>query len=134
MRQLSVIGKSAKRVDTSAKATGDALYTADLSLPRMLVGKVLRSPYAHARILRVDTSKAEELPGVRAVVTSADSSGDKWGVFRYTQDQAFLPGDKVHSITEISECSTCHGPGKQYQLKPSHPPKFECFKCHKLKK
>ena len=66
----------------------------------MLVGKVLRSPHAHARILRVDTSRAEQLPGVRAVVTSADSTGEKWGVFRYTQDQAFLPSDKVRFIGE----------------------------------
>ncbi|OPY69282.1 MAG: 4-hydroxybenzoyl-CoA reductase subunit alpha [Syntrophorhabdaceae bacterium PtaU1.Bin034] len=100
MGDLSVVGKSTKRVDTSAKASGEALFTADLSLPRMLVGKVLRSPYAHARILRIDTSKAELLPGVRAVVTHADSSGEKWGVFRYTQDQAFLPSDKVRFIGE----------------------------------
>ena len=100
MKKLSVVGKSTKRVDTSAKATGEALYTADLSLPRMLVAKVLRSPHAHARILRVDTSRAERLPGVRAVVTSGDSTGEKWGVFRYTQDQAFLPSDKVRFIGE----------------------------------
>ena len=100
MKELSVVGKSTKRVDTSAKATGEALYTADLSLPRMLVAKVLRSPHAHARILRVDTSRAERLPGVRAVVTSGDSTGEKWGVFRYTQDQAFLPSDKVRFIGE----------------------------------
>jgi len=100
MKELSVVGKSTKRVDTSAKATGEALFTADLSLPRMLVAKVKRSPHAHARILRVDTSGAERLPGVRAVVTSGDSTGEKWGVFRYTQDQAFLPSDKVRFIGE----------------------------------
>jgi 4-hydroxybenzoyl-CoA reductase subunit alpha len=100
MKELSVVGKSTKRVDTSAKASGEALFTADLSLPRMLVAKVLRSPHAHARILRIDTSRAERLPGVRAVVTSGDSTGEKWGVFRYTQDQAFLPSDKVRFIGE----------------------------------
>jgi 4-hydroxybenzoyl-CoA reductase subunit alpha len=100
MKELSVVGKSTKRVDTSAKATGEALFSADLSLPRMLVAKVKRSPHAHARIVRVDTSKAERLPGVRAVVTSSDSTGEKWGVFRYTQDQAFLPSDKVRFIGE----------------------------------
>ena len=97
---MSIIGKSAGRVDTAAKATGEALFSADLTLPRMLVGKVLRSPHAHARILHVDTSRAERLPGVRAVVTGADSTGEKWGVFRYTQDQAFLPADKVRFIGE----------------------------------
>jgi len=100
MEELSIIGKSAGRVDTAAKATGEALYTADLSLPRMLIGKVLRSPFAHARVRAIDTSRAERLPGVKAVVTSADSTGEKWGVFRYTQDQAFLPPDKVRFIGE----------------------------------
>jgi len=100
MKEFSIIGKGSKRVDASAKATGEALFTADLSLPRMLVGKVLRSSLAHARILNVDTSAAERLPGVRAIVTSADSTGEKWGVFRYTQDQAFLPADKVRFIGE----------------------------------
>ena len=100
MKEFSIIGKGSKRVDASAKATGEALFTADLSLPRMLVGKVLRSSLAHARILNVDTSAAEKLPGVRAIVTSADSTGEKWGVFRYTQDQAFLPADKVRFIGE----------------------------------
>jgi hypothetical protein len=98
MEDFSVIGKGSKRVDAGAKATGEALYTADLSLPRMLVGKVLRSSLPHARILHVDAAAAEKLPGVRAVVTSADSTGEKWGVFRYTQDQAFLPADKVRFI------------------------------------
>ena len=42
-----------------------------------------------------------------------------------------LPNDKVHAaITKDAACFDCHGPGKQYPLKPSHPPKFECFKCH----
>jgi len=100
MKEFSVIGKGSRRVDASAKATGEALFTADLFLPRMLVGKVLRSSLAHARILNVDTSAAERLAGVRAIVTSADSTGEKWGVFRYTQDQAFLPADKVRFIGE----------------------------------
>jgi hypothetical protein len=46
-----------------------------------------------------------------------------------------LPNDKIHAaITDASACFSCHGPGKQYKLKPSHPPKFECFKCHTPKK
>jgi 4-hydroxybenzoyl-CoA reductase subunit alpha len=100
MNDTSVVGKSTRRVDTTAKATGEAHFSADLYLPRMLVGKVLRSPYPHARIVRVDTTKAEKLPGVRAVVTGRDSTGEKWGVFRYTQDMQFLPADKVRYIGE----------------------------------
>ena len=61
----------------------------------MLVGKILRSPYPHARILNIDTSKARQLRGVHAVVTGKDTAGEKWGVFRYTRDQQLLCVDKV---------------------------------------
>jgi CO/xanthine dehydrogenase Mo-binding subunit len=100
MDKFSVIGKSEKRVDTTSKATGEAQFSADLILPRMLTGKVLRSPHPHARILSIDTSRAEALPGVRAIVTSKDLCGDRWGVFRYTQDQQFLATDKVRYVGE----------------------------------
>jgi 4-hydroxybenzoyl-CoA reductase subunit alpha len=66
----------------------------------MLVGKIKRSPLAHARILNVDTSKAEQLKGVKAVVTGQDTAGGKWGVFRYTQDMELLPKDKVRYFGE----------------------------------
>ena len=100
MEEHSLVGKDMKRVDAIAKATGQALFTADLALPRMLYGKALRSPYPHARILRIDTSRAAKLPGVKAVVTGHDSSDEKWGVFRYTQDQRFLSVDRVRYIGE----------------------------------
>jgi len=100
MEKFTLIGKSMKRIDTAAKATGEAIFSADLSLPRMLVGKVLRSPHPHARILAIDTSKAEKLSGVKAVITAQDMCGDKWGVFRYTQDQQFLPTEKVRYVGE----------------------------------
>ena len=96
MEKFSLLGKDMKRIDTAAKATGEAIFSADLFLPRMLVGKALRSPYPHARIVAIDTSKAERLPGVKAVITAKDMSGDKWGVFRYTQDQQFLPLSLIH--------------------------------------
>jgi len=100
MTETSLIGRSIIRTDTLAKATGQARYTADLELPRMLVGKVLRSPLAHARIVGIDTSKAERLRGVKAVVTGWDGHGVKWGVFPYTQDHAMVPTDKVRYIGE----------------------------------
>ena len=100
MEKFTLLGKDMKRIDTAAKATGEAIFSADLSLPRMLVGKVLRSPYPHARILAIDTSKAERLPGVKAVITAKDIGGDKWWVFRYTQDQQFLPTEKVRYVGE----------------------------------
>ncbi|RME61661.1 MAG: xanthine dehydrogenase family protein molybdopterin-binding subunit [Caldilineae bacterium] len=67
-----VIGTRPIRHDGVDKVTGAARYGADVNLPGMLYGKILRSPHAHARILRLDTSKAEALPGVAAVVTSRD--------------------------------------------------------------
>jgi CO/xanthine dehydrogenase Mo-binding subunit len=60
------------KVDAAEKVTGGALFGADVKLPRMLVGVVLRSPYAHARIKSIDTAKAEALPGVMAVVSGRD--------------------------------------------------------------
>ncbi len=100
MVETSLIGKSMVRTDTLAKATGEATYTADLKLPRMLVGKVLRSPHPHARIVGIDVTKAERLRGVKAVITGWDGHGVKWGVFPYTQDHAMIPTDKVRYIGE----------------------------------
>ncbi len=100
MEKYSYIGKDMKRIDTAYKAAGEALFAADLALSRMLIGKVLRSPHAHARIVAIDTAKAEKLPGVKAVLTAKDMCGDKWGVFKYTQDQQFLPTEKVRYVGE----------------------------------
>ena len=100
MTDRSLVGKRIPKIDSLAKATGEARFTADLTLPRMLHGKILRSPYPHARILSIDTSEAERLPGVKAVVTGEDTGGEKWGVFRYTRDQQLLPVDKVRYVGE----------------------------------
>ena len=100
MKESSLIGKRIPRIDSMAKATGEAKFTADLTPPRMLYGKILRSPHAHARILNIDTSKAEKLPGVKAAITGRDTAGEKWGVFRYTRDQQLLPVDKVRYVGE----------------------------------
>ena len=67
-----VIGTRPVRPDGVDKVTGRAVYGADVQLPRMAHGKILRSPHAHARIVRINTSRAESLPGVFAVVTSSD--------------------------------------------------------------
>jgi len=100
MADYAYIGKKMPRVDTRAKVTGQARFTADLDLPRMLVGKILRSPHPHARILNIDVAVAERLPGVKAVVVGAETLGRKWGVFRYTLDQQMLTTDKVRYIGE----------------------------------
>ena len=70
--QFKWIGTRPVRPDGVEKVTGQAAYGADYNLPGMMVGKVLRSPHAHARIKSINAAKAEALPGVRAIVTSAD--------------------------------------------------------------
>jgi len=89
------IGKRIPRVDSLDKVTGTAVYGVDVELPGMLYGAVLRSPYAHANIVQIDTAHALKSPGVRAVVTGKD--------FPYTfgdmvQDQPFLATDRVRHI------------------------------------
>ena len=71
-RDYKYVGQRTIRPDGFDKVTGRANYAADFSLPGMLWGKILRSPYAHARIKGIDTSKAEALPGVLSVATHAD--------------------------------------------------------------
>ena len=71
-KEYNVVGKRPIRHDGYDKVTGKAQYGADIQLPGMLQGHVLRSPHAHAKILSIDTSKAEALPDIRAVVTAAD--------------------------------------------------------------
>jgi len=71
-QEFNVVGTRPIRPDGNDKVTGRARYSADISLPRMLHGKVLRSPHAHARIKSIDPSRALALPGVEAVVTAAD--------------------------------------------------------------
>ena len=70
--EFKTVGTRVPRPDGVDKVTGRAKYGADHNLPGQLVGRVLRSPYAHARIKKIDTSKAEKLSGVKAIVTSAD--------------------------------------------------------------
>ena len=103
MDNLLYVGKSVPRKDGPLKATGRAEYTVDISLPGMLVGKVLRSPHPHARILNVDTSRAERLPGVKAVVSARDSLKIKHGFVetpRYPADQYPIAVDRVRHVGE----------------------------------
>lgn len=71
-RRAPVVGTRPPRADAADKVVGKAVYGHDVRLPRMAYGRVLRSPHAHARILSVDTSRADALPGVYAVATAAD--------------------------------------------------------------
>ncbi len=81
-------------VDAAAKTTGVGKYTDDLSVPGMLVGKILHSPYPHARIRRIDTSRAEQLEGVVAVVVGKDAP-NPYGILPVGHDEHALALDKV---------------------------------------
>ena len=70
--ELSVVGKRLPRPDAAEKVTGAARFVGDIKLQGLLIGKVLRSPHAHAKVLKVETGRAERLPGVKAVITSKD--------------------------------------------------------------
>ncbi|MCY3003302.1 MAG: molybdopterin-dependent oxidoreductase [Planctomycetota bacterium] len=94
---FKVVGQPRPKVDGIAKATGAAVYTDDLTFPGMLHAKTLRSPHAHARIVRIDTSKARALKGVHAVLTG-DSMPIKYGVIPWTPDENALAVDKVRFI------------------------------------
>ena len=96
--KFSVVGRRVQRVEGFDKVTGDSKFIADIYLPGMLVGKVLRSPFAHARIRHIDTSKAERLSGVRAVVTAEDTIKRPWGAF--FADQYILSVGKTRYVGE----------------------------------
>jgi len=98
MPKNSLIGKSLPRIDALAKATGQTAYTGDLDLPGMLVGRVLRSPWAHARIASIDTSRAKSLRGVKTVLTAADFPDGRHGMC--IKDQTPLAREKVRYIGE----------------------------------
>ena len=99
MAELSVVGKRVPRVDAREKVTGEAIYAADIKLSNMLYGKILRSTHSHARIVKVDTTEALRLPGVKAVVTSKDLHSDsRYGGF--LKDQQPFAVDKVRYIGE----------------------------------
>jgi CO/xanthine dehydrogenase Mo-binding subunit len=96
---FAVLGQNKPRIDAEDKATGRTKYAADLKLPGCLHGKVLRSPYPHARILNIDASEAERLPGVRAVVTFRDTPGILYGSYSSgIKDELILAKDRVRYV------------------------------------
>ena len=102
-----IVGKNTQRLDAVAKVTGSAKYTDDFFERDMLVGKVLRSPHAHARVIRIDAAKAKALPGVVAVLTPADlpkikfaTAGHPWSLdpgHRDVEDRLILT-DKARFV------------------------------------
>lgn len=100
MTTFSYVGKSVPPVDGWERATGRAEYATDIKLPGMLHGKLLRSPVPHARIVSIDTSAAEALPGVKAVATFADTPGVVFGPIAIYEDWYIFAKDKVRFIGE----------------------------------
>ncbi len=95
--RYSNIGKREPKLDAAAKATGSTVYLHDIRLPNMLYGKILWSKHAHARIVSIDTSKAETLPGVKAVITSHNLPNINCG---FKRDNPPLKRDKVRSLRD----------------------------------
>jgi CO/xanthine dehydrogenase Mo-binding subunit len=98
MGPYQVIGTPTRRVDGAAKVTGQAHYAADVALPGTLWGKSLHSPYAHARIVRIDTTVARQAPGVHAVITGADVRKGLGG--RMVKDVPVLACERVRFFGE----------------------------------
>ena len=91
-KKTQVVGKSIPRVDAYERVSGRALYPSDLSLPRMLYGAILRSPYPNARVKKVDTTEAEKMEGVRAVISAATGeAGVYWPYTREKKVKLFDP-------------------------------------------
>ncbi len=97
---FTIVGKSLPRVDGLEKVTGTAVYTGDMKLPGMLVGKVLRSPYAHAKIVKIDTSKAKSLPGVKSVLTYADTPKILWNSAGFPPSQGAILVEDQYILTD----------------------------------
>src|SRR2546425_11352535 len=97
--EFSVIGRRLPKVNAWAHLTGQARYADDLFLPRMLYGRLLRATRPHARIRRLDVTRALAHPGVVAIVTGADMP-EKMGIMPSTQDETALAVDKVRYVGE----------------------------------
>ncbi len=97
MQEFITIGKRIPKMDAEEKVTGRAIYIHDLKLPGMLYGKILYSPHPHALIKSIDTSKAERLPGVKAVLTGYNIPSIKFGFYK---DNTPLKANKVRSCRD----------------------------------
>jgi carbon-monoxide dehydrogenase large subunit len=98
VKAFKYIGKDIPRSDALEKVTGRAIFVADMKIPDMLYGKILRSPYAHARIKSIDVSEAERVPGVKAVLTRNDIEGKFGNYGTAITDQTIVGIDKVRYV------------------------------------
>lgn len=106
MNELQTLGHPASRIDALQRVTGTATYTGDLRLPGMLYARVLRSPHPHARIRRIDISKAQALPGVKVILTHENcdviwSSGDTRNKRYLFNNPVRYAGDAVAAVAAV---------------------------------
>ncbi|HEX2986623.1 MAG TPA: xanthine dehydrogenase family protein molybdopterin-binding subunit [Chloroflexota bacterium] len=102
--KLQTVGKSVDRVDAYEKATGRAQYTSDIHPSGMVYGKILRSPYPHARIVSIDTSRAELLPGVRGVLSPINAPSIRWKDGKLVLDTVLnFVGDEIAVVAADDE-------------------------------
>lgn len=111
MKEYKIIGKRLPRVDAGDKVRGVARYTDDISMPGTLFGLILRSPLPHAKIMRINTSRAKKLPGVKAIVTGEDTLKVKFGIvsrspkymdeFPLAVDKVRFIGDEVAAVAAV---------------------------------
>ena len=101
---LTVVGRPQPRVEGVEKVTGRARYAYDVYLPGLLYARVLRSPLPHARVRRIDTSRAEALPGVRAVLSGANAPEIRWYKDSYVFDHTVrFIGDEIAAVAAETE-------------------------------
>jgi len=96
MAEFKAVGAAVPRAEAGDKVSGQTVYAADVKLPGLLWAKILRSPHPHARIVHVDTGKAEQVPGVRAIITGADVRGLYVG--KQIRDLPVLCWDKARFV------------------------------------
>jgi CO/xanthine dehydrogenase Mo-binding subunit len=102
-REFTVVGKPLNRRDGAEKVTGRAQYSGDIKLPNMLYAKILRCPYPRAKIIKLDTSKAEGLPGVKAVLTRKTT--EAWYTYWYRVPQIAFPECITYEGQEVAGIS-----------------------------
>src|SRR5574341_189331 len=108
MNMFSAIGRPIERVDGREMVSGRAVYGVDVKLPGMLLGKVLRSPIPHGRLVHIDVEKAKKIPGVRAVITSKDVPAKRFGFAIkdetiFAVDKVRYVGDAVAAVAAVDE-------------------------------
>ncbi len=110
MSTYTAVGQGISRIDAVSRVTGRALYADDFQLPGMLHGKLLFSPLPHAKILKIDTSKAEKLPGVKAVITANDAPAHRFGGLIkdrlvFAREKVRYAGEPIAAVAAVDEAT-----------------------------